>query len=212
MRVRDPGAFQTYLSASPSIARSNYAVLQDEAAFSEKVTLAENTAEGLAPAFDDVGFSKAGVVPLVTRGKHAGALVSARTGMEYGVASNGADAEEALASADLAAGSLSEADVLSSLGTGVYVKNLWYLGFSDRPSARLTGMTRFATLWVEDGEIVAPLNVMRFDDSLYRMLGENLADFTRERSFIVSAHTYGQRSVETVRVPGALLSELLFTL
>jgi predicted Zn-dependent protease len=187
-------------------------LISGEAAFSEKLSLRENTAEGLAPAFDDVGFPKSPSVSLIERGKHAGALVSARTGVEYGVPANGADPDESLASADIAPGTLSEADVLSRLGTGVYVKNLWYLGFSDRPSARLTGMTRFATLWVENGEIVAPLNVMRFDDSLYRMLGENLVDLTLSRDFIVSAHTYGQRSVETVRVPGALLRELLFTL
>jgi hypothetical protein len=53
---------------------------------------------------------------------------------------------------------------------------------------------------------------MRFDDSLYRMLGDNLIDLTSAREFIVSASTYGQRSVETMRVPGALLGELLFTL
>lgn len=40
---------------------------------------------------------------------------------------------------------------------------LWYLNFSDRPGGRITGMTRFASFWVEDGRIVAPLNVMRFD-------------------------------------------------
>ncbi len=35
-------------------------------------------------------------------------------------------------------------------------------------------MTRFASFWVEHGRIVAPLNVMRFDDSLFRVLGPNL--------------------------------------
>jgi hypothetical protein len=52
-------------------------------------------------------------------------------------------------------------------------------------------------------------HVMRFDETLYRMLGENLVDLTAERSFVLSASTYGNRSVETSRVPGALLQELL---
>ncbi len=39
-------------------------------------------------------------------------------------------------------------------------------------------MTRFATFWVEGGRIVAPVNVMRWDDTLYRMLGENLEALT----------------------------------
>jgi predicted Zn-dependent protease len=187
-------------------------LVSGEATLSEKISLRENVAAGLAPAFDEVGFSKPGVVGLIEGGKHSGSMVSARTGVEYGIDANGASPDEELTSADLAAGTLDEADVLASLDTGVYVKNLWYLGFSDRPSARVTGMTRFATLWVERGRIVAPLNVMRFDDSLYRMLGDNLLDLTASRAFKVSPNTYGGRSVETARVPGALLGELLFTL
>jgi predicted Zn-dependent protease len=187
-------------------------LVDGEAELSPMLSLRENTAEGLSPAFDEVGFRKPAAVPLISAGRHAGAMVSPRTGVEYGIAANGAGAEEGLASAEIAPGGLSETDVLARLDTGVYVKNLWYLGFSDRPSARMTGMTRFATLWVENGRVVAPLNVMRFDDSLYRMLGENLVDLTSTREFIVSASTYGQRSVETMRVPGALLGELLFTL
>lgn len=187
-------------------------LVDGESRLSEKLTVRENVAGGLAPAFDDVGFRKPDAVPLIEKGRHAGALVSARTGVEYGIAANGAGAEEALTSTDVAPGALDERDALARLGTGVYVKNLWYLGFSDRPSGRITGMTRFATSWVEDGRVVGPLEVMRFDDTLYRMLGENLIDLTSEREFIVSTSTYGQRSVETARVPGALLSELLFTL
>ena len=50
---------------------------------------------------------------------------------------------------------------LAALDTGIYVGNLWYLNFSDRPACRITGMTRFASFWVEHGKIVAPVNVMR---------------------------------------------------
>ena len=39
----------------------------------------------------------------------------------------------------------------AQLDTGIYVNNLWYLNYSDRPAGRITGMTRFATLWVEEG-------------------------------------------------------------
>ena len=187
-------------------------LVDGEASFSSKISLRENVAEGLAPLFDQVGFQKPPSVTLIDAGRHEGAMVSARTAAEYGIPSNGAGPDEELTSPELAPGDLDEHDVLARLGTGIYIKNLWYLGFSDRPSARITGMTRFATLWVEDGRIVAPLNVMRFDDSLYRMLGENLVDLTRSRLFRVSANTYGGRSVETTRVPGALLGELLFTL
>ena len=60
--------------------------------------------------------------------------------------------------------------------------------------------------------IVAPLNVMRFDDTLYRMLGDHLVDLTRDRELILSTSSYARRSVETLRVPGALMSAVSFTL
>ncbi len=55
---------------------------------------------------------------------------------------------------------------------GLYISNLWYLNYSDRPAGRITGMTRFATFWVEGGRIVAPATPLRFDDTIYRMLGD----------------------------------------
>jgi predicted Zn-dependent protease len=182
-----------------------------EAHFSEKLSLSENTEEGLAPSFDDVGFRKPARVPLIVAGRFGGALVGPRTAREYGSIAN-ADAEESLRSADVAGGSLSRDGVLAALDTGIYVGNLWYLNFSDRLNARITGMTRFATFWVEDGRIVAPLRAMRFDDTLYRLLGDHLVDFTREREFLPSSSTYGQRSVESARLPGALVANVTFTL
>jgi len=186
-------------------------LIDGSATLSPRLTLSENTAEGLAPAFDEVGFVRPARVTLIDAGKHAGSMVGPRTAKEYGLSAN-ADSEEIMRSADIAPGELAEADVLRTLDTGVYVGNLWYLGFSDRPNARLTGMTRFATFWVEHGEIVAPLSVMRFDDSLFRMLGTELVALTKERDFQVSTQSYGQRSVESTRLPGALLGELTFTL
>jgi predicted Zn-dependent protease len=73
-------------------------------------------------------------------------------------------------------------------------------------------MTRFATFWVERGRIVAPITPMRFDDSVYRMLGANLVDFTREREFLLDPSTYGERSTSSSRLPGAVLSGLKLTL
>src|SRR5690606_7103337 len=99
-----------------------------------------------------------------------------------------------------------------ALGTGVYIGNLWYLNYSDRNACRLTGMTRFATFWVEGGEIVAPLNVMRFDDTIYRILGENLVGLTVERDFLMSTDTYDARSTRSMRLPGAVVDDFRMTL
>jgi predicted Zn-dependent protease len=176
------------------------------------ITLLENTAGGLAPGFQADGFIKPDQVVLLDRGRLTGSMVAPRTASEYGIDANGADSGEALASIDLAPGQLPMADALAELGTGIFIGNLWYLNFSDRANCRITGMTRFATFWVEDGEIKAPLNVMRFDDSLFRILGDKLLGLTRERELLIDGETYGERGTGSARLPGALLKDLTFVL
>jgi predicted Zn-dependent protease len=112
----------------------------------------------------------------------------------------------------MAAGDIARDDVLQRLGTGVYINNLWYLNYSDRVACRMTGMTRFATFWVEGGVIQAPLSVMRFDESIYRMLGDHLLGLTAERDFILDSSTYHERSTGSSRLPGALVEDFNFTL
>jgi predicted Zn-dependent protease len=185
---------------------------EQQAELSPLVTLRENTAEGIAGAFQAEGFVRPPAVALVQGGRLAAPLVSPRSAREYGVATNGANADETPESMDLAGGALPSQDALAALGTGLYVGNLWYLNFSDRASCRMTGMTRFASFWVEDGRIQAPLEVMRFDDTAYRLLGENLEALTRERDLLPEADTYNERSTLSVRTPGALVRELALTL
>ena len=102
--------------------------------------------------------------------------------------------------------------MLKALDRGIYVGNLWYLNFSDRSACRLTGMTRFASFWVEGGEIRAPLNVMRFDDSAFRMLGSELEALTKERELILQGGTYGARNTSSMRTPGTLLRDFALVL
>ncbi len=185
---------------------------EGEASLAEAVSIAENTAQGFAPDFQAAGFIRPPRVPLIEGGRHAEALVSPRSSMEYHVPTNGASAMEAPESVDVAAGALPDAEVLGRLGTGIYVGNVWYLNYSDRPACRTTGMTRFATFWVENGEIAAPLDVMRFDETVYRMLGENLVGLTAERELVLDPGTYLQRATTSGRYPGALVEDFNFTL
>ena len=186
--------------------------MQDGARLSPKVTLRENTAEGVSPAFQWDGFLKPDRVALIEKGELRNALVSPRSAKEYGLEPNGAGGSESAASLEVEKGTLEEKDVLEALGDGLCISNLWYLNFSDRPAGRITGMTRFATFWVENGRIAAPVGPMRFDDSLYRMLGENLVELTREREFLPDSGTYNERSTASERLPGILLKSLRFTL
>lgn len=136
--------------------------------------------------------------------------MSSRSAMEYDSVTNAES--EYPGALDLAAGDLPDDSILTELDTGLYIGNLWYLNFSDRNACQLTGMTRFACFWVENGEIQAPINVMRFDDSVYDLLGTNLLGMTREREFIVDAGSYGSRSNASTELPGVLVKELQITL
>jgi predicted Zn-dependent protease len=225
-RTLDPGSYRAYLSPAAmedvlgmlswggfglKSQRTKHSplvrVAEGSARFDPRVSIAENTAEGVAAGFQREGFLRPGRVDLIREGQFAGSLVSPRSAREYGVATNGANGEEVPESLDLAGGDLARADALKALDRGIYVGNLWYLNFSDRSACRLTGMTRFASFWVEGGEIRAPLNVMRFDDSAFRILGSELEALTRERDLILQGGTYGSRNTSSTRTPGALLRD-----
>ena len=181
-------------------------------ALHSSVSLKENSHDGVAPGFQADGFLKAPEVPLIAAGKQAGALVSPRSAREFNIDNNGANSSEAPESLDMAAGDLHADAILKTLDTGLLIGNLHYLNYSDRMACRMTGMTRFATFWVENGEIQAPLNVMRFDDSAYRLLGDNLLGLTKDRDLILDSASYGERSTGSARLPGALVRDFALTL
>jgi predicted Zn-dependent protease len=177
-----------------------------------RVNLREHTAAGGAPPFNGDGWPRPDAVELVEKGQLVGSLVSSRSAREYGAACNGADGYESPEALEMDAGDLAEADVLGTLGTGIRVSDLWYTNISDRSSCRVTGMTRFATFWVEDGEIVAPLQVMRFDDEALRLFGGGLVAIGAERPLAPSTSTYFRRGTGSARLPGVLVDGFRLTL
>jgi len=229
-RTLEPGTYRAYLSptAMDEIAgmlswggfsgralrthQSPLDRMQDGTTLDPRVWLSENTQGGVAPRFQAEGFARPPSVPLIEAGKLVGSLVSPRTSREFDMAQNGANGGESPEALAMRGGGLLAAEALAALDTGLAIGNLWYLNYSDRPACRVTGMTRFATFWVENGKVVAPVNVLRFDDSIYRMLGENLVDLTRETELILESSTYGSRQLRSQELPGALVSGMAFTL
>ncbi|WPN46878.1 MULTISPECIES: TldD/PmbA family protein [unclassified Pseudomonas] len=179
--------------------------------FSPLVSLDEKVSGSLSPAFSEEGYPRSDL-ELIVQGKAGAQLVGSRSAAEYGLSANGASGGESPSALNMQAGALPEADILQQLGTGLYISNLWYLNYSDQPAARLTGMTRFATFWVENGEIQAPVSTMRFDDSAFSLLGSQLEALTEERELLLSASTYSQRATASALLPGALVSRLTLTL
>lgn len=185
---------------------------QGDARLHERVTLHEDTAHGVAPAFTEQGFTKPERVVLVQGGRAVDTLNSPRSAREFSLLANGANGQETPEAMSMAPGDLPASDVLSALGTGLYVSNLWYLNYSDRPACRMTGMTRFACFWVEGGRLVEPLEVMRFDDSFLRMFGEGLLGLTDQAEPIPESGTYLERQLASVTTPGALVEGWRLTL
>ena len=177
-----------------------------------RIVLSEDTAHGVAPGFQGEGFDRPGRVALVDEGALVGSLVSPRTAREFNLAANGANGAEMPESLSMRGGDLAARDALAALDTGLAIGNLWYLNYSDRPNCRMTGMTRFATFWVENGKVVAPVDVLRFDDTIYRMLGDNLESLTQETELLLDPNTYGARMLTSATLPGALVKEMAFTL
>ena len=183
-----------------------------QAQLSALITLQEASLEGIAPRFQPDGVVKPERVMLVRAGQVADTLSAPRSAAQYSVPTNGNNDSESPESLHMAAGTLPDADVLQTLGTGVYIGNLHYLNYSDRQACRMTGMTRFACFWVENGRIVAPIAVMRFDDSLLRMFGPGLVALTDTVELFPSDATYGGRQLSSVSAPGAVVDGFALTL
>ncbi len=230
-RKIEPGSYRTYI-ASAGISDilsmfswggvSEAAIRQSESCLgkmrneskklSELFTLSEDFSSGFAPRFNGNGEVAPEKTVLIDKGELINTLVSSRTAKEYNIESNYASGDEGLRAPVMRAGSLKEADVLKALGTGVYLSNLHYLNWSDMIGGRITGMTRYACFWVEDGEIVAPIENMRFDDSIYSFLGENLEQVTDTTHVNPDVGTYDGRELNAVICPGVLLKSFALTL
>lgn len=185
---------------------------RQERLLSPNFTLRENFRPGLVPRFNEWGDIAPLELPLITAGQLTNTLISRRSAKEYGKVANGANQDEELRSPELAPGQLAPSQILATLGTGLYVSNLHYLNWSDRPTGRVTGMTRYACFWVENGEIVAPIENLRFDESLYNYFGDTLVALTTSVEFVPVISTYNYRSIGGSWVPGILVDNFTYTL
>ena len=183
---------------------------EQQLALNAEVTLVENNADGLAPDFTQEGFIKPANIDLISQGLHAGSLVDSRSAKEYDLCVNASS--EYPQSLDLSPGTLSQDNILARLDSGLYINNLWYSNYSDPNHCRITGMTRYACFWVENGKLIAPITPMRFDESIYDTLGKKLLGLTQETEWLLETDTYERRSVASMRLPGLLVDGFNFTL
>jgi predicted Zn-dependent protease len=227
----EPGEYRTYI-ASPGVrdildmfswnGLSEASIQQGQSSFGKMrnensklspcFSLNEDFRSGSVPRFNDNGEVAPDVLNLVNDGLLENTLISSRTAKEYNVTSNNAGGSEGVRAPYMIAGDLTESDVLKKIGTGLYLGNLHYLNWSDCIGGRITGMTRYACFWVENGEIVAPIQNMRFDDSFYNFFGKNLEAVSNKIEFNPEVGTYESRSLGGTHCPGVLLSSFSLTL
>lgn len=183
-----------------------------EASFSDKVSLYEDFSNGFVPRFNSEGELSPECLTIIEKGQLKSSLVSRRSAKEFGIQSTGATPSEGLRSPRLAKGNLSEESILKTLGSGLYLSNLHYLNWSDQPAGRVTGMTRFSCFWVEDGKLTAPIETMRFDDTLFSIFGSAIEDLTHASHWLADTGTYDMRSLGGAETPGLLLRDFMLTI
>ena len=183
-----------------------------ERKLNELISIDENIKDGLSANFNSDGFIKPEEITMIKKGEFIESLTSPRSSLEYSVVHNAASSSEYPSSIDMRAGSISDDKILETIDNGIYISNLWYLNFSDRNNGRMTGLTRFGCFLVENGKLTAPINTMRFDDSVYSMLGDNLIGLTSSRELLIDSGTYEERSTSSARLPGAIVNNFKMTL
>ena len=227
----NPGDYRTYIApagvsdllnmfswnglSEGAIRRGQSAFLKmknDDVKLSPCFSLNEDFSTGLTPMFNDDGELAITKLPLINSGVLKNTLINSRTAQEYNIKSNFAGSWEGLRSPVMSTGDLIESDIPQQIDKGVFLNNLHYLNWSDNVGGRITGMTRYACFWVENGKIVAPIENMRFDDTIYNIFGNNLESVTNSSQFIPDTGTYSSRSFGGTECPGILLNSFSLTL
>jgi predicted Zn-dependent protease len=200
-------------AASYHQGQSAFKLIKDgNAALSSLFTLCEDFTKGVSPRFNSLGELAPTSLPIVEKGQLKNLLTSTRSAKEYSLETNYADSGEGLRAPSISTGSLQESEILKKLNTGLFVSNVHYLNWSDLNKGRITGMTRYACFWVENGKIVSPIKDMRFDETLYHFWGDGLLNLTDKSYLIPETDTYDQRSVGGALVPGMLVDNFSYTL
>ena len=157
-------------------------------------------------------------VNIINKGELNNTLVNSKTALEYKIPSNFAEEAnswgmgEYMRSPLMEAGDIDKNDCLERLGTGIFISNIHYLNWSDTLGGRITGLTRYACYWVEDGKMVAPIKTMRFDDSFYNFFGSNLEGVGKEILARPVIETYDGRNPGETTCPGILVNDFELTL
>jgi predicted Zn-dependent protease len=179
---------------------------------SPQFSVSEDFNTGLVPKFNSIGEVANPKLNLIEDGKLRQTLVSSRTASEFNLESNFADSGEYLRAPKMASGNINASSVVETIGDGLFLSNIHYLNWSDNAGGRVTGLTRYACFKVKNGELVAPIETMRFDDTFYRYFGTELEAVGDQTKIIPEIGTYGGRDLGGTVCPGILVKAFSLTL
>jgi len=190
---------------------------KDNVRLSEKFSLDESFDRKSTASFNSRS-EVSGNVSLIKHGILENTLINSKTALEYGLTSNYAEdvnswgMGEYLRAPFMHGGDIKLDERLEKLGTGIFISNIHYLNWSDNLGGRITGLTRYACYWVEDGKMIAPIKTMRFDDSFYNFFGNNLEGVGENVLSRPVIETYDGRNPGETTCPGILINDFELTL
>ena len=190
---------------------------KDNVKLSEKFSLDESFDRKSTASFNSRSEVSANV-SLIKHGMLENTLINSKTALEYGLTSNYAEdvnswgMGEYLRAPFMHGGDIKLDERLEKLGTGIFISNIHYLNWSDNLGGRITGLTRYACYWVEDGKMIAPIKTMRFDDSFYNFFGNNLDAVGETLLSRPVIETYDGRNPGETTCPGILVNDFELTL
>lgn len=188
------------------------ALKENREQFSPEFTLSQDFSMGMEPAFNGSGDLAPEKLVLVEKGKLKNTLIGNRSAKQFNLKANGAPEYEYTRAVSIDGGQLNEKDAYKDLDTGIYISSFNYLNWSDPAVARVTGMTRHACMWVENGKPICPIADLRWDESLYNMFGKNLLGITKETKLFANTSTYEERATGGCRLPSILVRDFTCTL
>ncbi len=190
---------------------------KDNIKLSEKFSLDESFDRKSTASFNSRS-EVSGNVSLIKHGILKNTLINSKTALEYGLNSNYAEdvnswgMGEYLRAPFMHGGDIKLNERFEKLGTGIFISNIHYLNWSDNLGGRITGLTRYACYWVQDGKMIAPIKTMRFDDSFYNFFGDNLEAVGETVLSRPVIETYDGRNPGETTCPGILVNDFELTL
>lgn len=187
-------------------------LIENEVTLSPHLSISEDFELGLGPQFNSLGENAPTRLSVIQQGRLTNLFTSTKSSIEFGIDSNLAEEHEGFRSMNMAPGKLRRDLILKELNTGLFISNLHYLNWSNPMEARITGMTRYACFWVENGQIQGPIADLRFDDTFFELWGPQLESVTEFAELEPQTTTYFQRHLGGKKVPGMLIKKMKFTL